>query len=215
VAGILVVDDESEARRTTRRFLERQGWEVEDAGGQRDAHQLIHDRGEPYDLLVADVVLSGDEDGRVLAEEFYRRGWARKVLFVSAYVDLDLAAVGVPSPDKDFVKKLLGLTRVTEAARELLAEALPNVAAESRRWTDRYGKNWILTFRPELILASGQLGDSASTRIVGGRIRFESEGRSGFDHTPEYLKPLGEFPETELQDIVNRRYYERSSSITR
>lgn len=212
MAGILVVDDESEARRTTRKFLERQGWEVEDAGGHRDAHRLIHDRGEPYDLLVADVVLAGDEDGRVLAEEFYRRGWARKVLFVSAYVDLDLNDVGVPSPDKDFVKKLLGLTRVTEAARELLADPLQAMAADSRRWTDVHGQEWLLTFRPELVLASGIVGDADSARIVGGRIRFEAGGRAVFDHTPEHLKPLGEFPRTELQDIVDERYYHRRAS---
>lgn len=212
MAGILVVDDESEARRTTRKFLERQGWEVEDAGGHRDAHRLIHDRGEPYDLLVADVVLAGDEDGRVLAEEFYRRGWARKVLFVSAYVDLDLDDVGVPSPDKDFVKKLLGLSRVTEAARDLLTDPLQAMAEESRRWIDAQGREWLLTFRPELILASGIVGKSDSTRIVGGRIRFESGGRPVFDHTPEHLKPLSEYPRTELQDIVDDRYYHRRAS---
>ncbi|MDX1568325.1 MAG: response regulator, partial [Longimicrobiales bacterium] len=94
MAGILVVDDESEARRTTRRFLERQGWEVEDAGGEKDAQRLVENREEPYDLLVADVVLAGEENGVVLAEDFYRRGWARKVLFVSAYVDVDLGSVG-------------------------------------------------------------------------------------------------------------------------
>lgn len=202
MAGILVVDDESEARRNTRRFLERQGWEVEDAGGGRDAQRLIQDRGEPYDLLVADVVLAGDENGVVLAEDFYRRGWARKVLFVSAYVDVDLGSVGVPYPDKDFVGKLKGLARMSEAARELLTDPLQNLV-QTRTWLDRSGVEWHLTFRPELVFEGPVLEGKNAPRIVGGRIRFEADGRAGFEHTPEHLKPLGEFPETELQHIVD------------
>ena len=135
MAGILVVDDESEARRNTRRFLERQGWDVEDVGGERDAQRLMEDRAEPFDLLVADVVLAGSENGVVLAEDFYRRGWARKVLFVSAYVDVDLGSVGVPAPDKDFVGKLKGLARMSEAARDLLTDPLAGFR-ETRQWTD-------------------------------------------------------------------------------
>lgn len=204
VAGILVVDDESEARRNTRRFLERQGWEVEDAGGERDAQRLIEDRGEPFDLLVADVVLAGDENGVVLAEDFYRRGWARKVLFVSAYVDVDLGLVGVPYPDKDFVGKLKGLARMSEAARELLTDPLQSLC-QTRSWTDRDGTEWFLTFRPELVFEGPVIEGKNAPRIVGGRIRFESDGRPGFEHTPEFLKPLGEYPRTELQDIVDLR----------
>lgn len=204
MAGILVVDDESQARRNTRRFLERQGWEVEDAGGERDAQRLVEDRGEPYDLLVADVVLAGDENGVVLAEEFYRRGWARKVLFVSAYVDVDLGSVGVPYPDKDFVGKLKGLARMSEAARELLTDPLQSLV-QVRAWTDRAGREWTLTFRPELVFEGPVIQGKNAPRIVGGRIRFEADGANAFDHTPEYLKPLSEFPATELQAIVDLR----------
>ena len=204
MAGILVVDDESEARRTTRRFLERQGWEVEDAGGGKDAQRLIENREEPYDLLVADVVLAGEENGVVLAEDFYRRGWARKVLFVSAYVDVDLGSVGVPFPDKDFVGKLKGLARMSQAARDLLSDPLQTLV-QRRNWTDRSGVEWRITLHPELVFEGPVLQGKNAPRIVGGRIRFEADGHAGFEHTPECLKPLAEFPATELQDIVDLR----------
>lgn len=204
MTGILVVDDESQARRNTRRFLERQGWDVEDAGGGKDAERLIESRGEPYDLLVADVVLAGDENGVVLAEDFYRRGWARKVLFVSAYVDVDLGSVGVPYPDKDFVGKLKGLARMSEAARELLTDPLQTLV-QKRTWTDRSGVEWRLTLHPELVFEGPVIEGKNAPRILGGRIRFEADGHAGFEHTPEYLKPLAEFPRTELQDIVDLR----------
>jgi CheY-like chemotaxis protein len=58
---VLVVDDEQAVRSVLRRYLERRGWEVLEAGDAVEALRLIDDAGTRVDAAIVDLHMPGLE----------------------------------------------------------------------------------------------------------------------------------------------------------
>ena len=83
-ATVLVVDDDDAVRGLAVRILETAGYRTASATGAADAIAQCDDRGKPFDLLLTDVRMPG-EDGLSLARRMQERGLTRRVLFMSGY----------------------------------------------------------------------------------------------------------------------------------
>jgi nitrogen-specific signal transduction histidine kinase len=116
---ILVVEDQEEVRRLTRRILEARGYRVLVAASGPEALRLAEHEAGRIDLLVTDVVMpgmSGREVGLLLAP-------ARptmKVLYLSGYTDESIVHHGVLEPGVAFMQKPFNAEALARKVREVL-----------------------------------------------------------------------------------------------
>jgi PAS domain S-box-containing protein len=96
---ILVVDDEADLRELACNHLESLGYRVVAAGDGAEALAAMeHNRG--IDLLLTDVILPGNLDGRGIAREARARRPGLKVLYMSGYAPQAAARSGqIDEPD--------------------------------------------------------------------------------------------------------------------
>jgi CheY-like chemotaxis protein len=83
---ILVVEDDSMVRNYVIAQLESLGYATLSAANGGEALALVQ-RGAQFQLLFTDVVMSGNMNGRQLAEEILRIRPSSKVLFTSGYTE--------------------------------------------------------------------------------------------------------------------------------
>ena len=83
---VLVVEDDSMVRNYVIAQLESLGYATLSAANGSEALALIQ-RGAQFQLLFTDVVMSGNMNGRQLAEEILRIRPSSKVLFTSGYTE--------------------------------------------------------------------------------------------------------------------------------
>jgi signal transduction histidine kinase/ActR/RegA family two-component response regulator len=119
---ILVVEDQDEVRGFATEVLRSCGYQVVEAPSGDDATRLFENRGEPFDLLLTDVVLHG-MNGRELAERFVRAFPDAGVLFTSGYPDDVTARKGVPRGSVAFLPKPYSPDALTSRVAELLKSA--------------------------------------------------------------------------------------------
>jgi signal transduction histidine kinase len=127
VERVLVVEDEDDLRELATRMLRRHGYSVESASNGPDALRLAKRRGEPFDLLVTDVVMPRML-GREVAEKLAAVIPGLKVLFMSGYAQPMLGArgileTGVALLDKPFTEVKF-LTHVREVLDRQPARAV-------------------------------------------------------------------------------------------
>jgi PAS domain S-box-containing protein len=121
--SLLVVDDEESIRRAMRRYFERRGWAVDEAGDGTDAlvKLLKSDAGLLYDVILCDLKMPG-----VSGPELYARLQAEAPILVPRLilstgdvsapdVEAFLAGVNVPVLEKPF--ELLTLEKLAEQVR--------------------------------------------------------------------------------------------------
>ena len=82
---ILVAEDDEVLRGLTRTVLESHGYRVVTAANGVEAHEIWRTRDEDFALLLTDLVMPGDLDGRNLAELLQFERPMLKVLFTSGY----------------------------------------------------------------------------------------------------------------------------------
>jgi CheY-like chemotaxis protein len=80
---ILLVDDDPDVREYTALVLEDAGYAVRVAA-RADEAETILGTGEPFDLLITDIVMPG-RDGVMLAQLLHRMRPGVKVLFTTGY----------------------------------------------------------------------------------------------------------------------------------
>jgi PAS domain S-box-containing protein len=122
---VLVVEDQGEVRRLTRKVLESRGYTVLVAPEGREALRLAEQHAGPIHLLVADVVMpgmSGREVGLLLAPTRPEM----KVLYVSGYADESIVQHGVLEPGLAFLQKPFSADALARKVRELLDDARPS-----------------------------------------------------------------------------------------
>jgi CheY-like chemotaxis protein len=95
---LLVVDDESAVRATTRRILERAGYSVLEAGSAAEALSLI-DANQGIALVLSDVVMPG-RGGIELAGDVAKLG--KRVLLLSGYAEAVRSEVAWPLLPKPY-----------------------------------------------------------------------------------------------------------------
>jgi two-component system, cell cycle sensor histidine kinase and response regulator CckA len=114
--AILIAEDEPAVRSLFARALRLRGYRVLEAANGAEAVVLAESQGQPFHLLLTDVVmpkLSGPE----LAASLLGRGLARRVIYMTGYSDLPLTV----DERSTVLHKPFSLTVLTDAVRAALA----------------------------------------------------------------------------------------------
>ena len=103
----LLVEDDAEVRKVVRRSLVELGFAVVEAGSGAEALQIL-DHTPGIELLLSDVVMPGDVDGRAVARHARQRHVPR-VALMSGYApgDAGADAAGMPMLAKPFTQRQL------------------------------------------------------------------------------------------------------------
>jgi two-component system cell cycle sensor histidine kinase/response regulator CckA len=102
--NILVVEDDEQVRRVTRRALERLGYCVLEASNGNDALEVLRGYDGVIDLLVTDVVMPS-MGGRELAERLAASHPDARVIYTSGYPDDALMRAGIKDLRVAFLRK--------------------------------------------------------------------------------------------------------------
>ncbi|MBN1218994.1 MAG: PAS domain S-box protein [Anaerolineae bacterium] len=116
---ILLVEDEVNVRLVTRRFLERQGYTVLEAGHPNEALQICQQHQGKIHLLVTDVIMP-EMSGRELAERLTRMFSDLKVLYISGYANEALSQHGLVGTGVTFLGKPFSSEVLARKVREIL-----------------------------------------------------------------------------------------------
>ncbi|QIQ88073.1 MAG: response regulator [Erythrobacter sp.] len=100
---ILLVEDEDMVRAVAERALSREGYEVTACSGGEEGLEALDRAGEPFDLVVSDVVMPG-MDGPAMVREIRKRHPDIPVLFMSGYAEEQLRK-DIDIPDMHFIAK--------------------------------------------------------------------------------------------------------------
>ena len=128
---ILLVEDDELVRAHAVRQLRALGYTVTAVENGRLALALV-ERGEPFDLLLTDVVMPGGLDGRALAEKVRALRPQLPVLFASGYAEATFAAADGSALPGPMLPKPYRRQELAAKVRELLSRShsgTPSVAA--------------------------------------------------------------------------------------
>jgi two-component system cell cycle sensor histidine kinase/response regulator CckA len=114
---VLVVEDRDVVRDLAREVLEAAGFEVVAVAGGREALEVA--QGEPFDLLLTDVVMP-EMSGPELAVKLRVRHPGLPVLYMSGYTDDVLSSHELSQNATSFLRKPFGNAELTTAVRALL-----------------------------------------------------------------------------------------------
>jgi DNA-binding NtrC family response regulator len=105
MARILVVDDEEDVRSALKRRLEREGYEVETAGGSLEAAERFRSDKAGYDVVVTDMSMEESDSGlRVLREAMVNDVFT-EVIVLTAYGNVANAVESMRRGAFDYVEK--------------------------------------------------------------------------------------------------------------
>ena len=121
---VLIIDDEENARRVTRRALEAAGYEVGEAADGEHGLEAFGDGGS-WDAVLLDQRMHGMDGLETLRLIKQRRAGAR-VIMSTAYASIELAVEAMKLGAFDFVRKPL----TPEVLRNALAAALSRAPTE-------------------------------------------------------------------------------------
>ncbi len=118
VGTVLVVDDSTGLRELTRRFLQRQGYEVFVAASAEEALLTFEDN-PGIDVLLTDVVMPG-ATGPELTRQLMKRHTTLKVIYMSGYTEDAISHHGIIDPDTAFLHKPFSSEALGRKMQELL-----------------------------------------------------------------------------------------------
>jgi CheY-like chemotaxis protein len=116
---ILIVEDESDLRELASSYLEGLGYAVTTAGDGAAALSMLGSEAR-IDLLLTDVILPGNMDGRAVAREARRRQPGLKVLFMSGYAPRAAARNGQIDEPGLLIGKPFRKSELSRKLREVL-----------------------------------------------------------------------------------------------
>jgi two-component system cell cycle sensor histidine kinase/response regulator CckA len=116
---VLLVEDEDEVRRLTRRMLEQQGYVVLPARTGTEALDISRSHEGCIHLLLSDVVMPG-LSGPALAEALLQKRADMKVLYMSGYTDDAILNHGVHTQQTEFLQKPFGAEVLATKVRQVL-----------------------------------------------------------------------------------------------
>jgi len=121
---VLVVDDEETVLATSRRMLQRMGFEVLAAGGGRRGLELAREHGPGLRAVLLDLTMP-DLDGEQVCAEL-RRAWPElPVVISSGYAEAEVMPRFAAHGRTGFVQKPYGFDTLAAAMRTALGEDVP------------------------------------------------------------------------------------------
>lgn len=120
---LLVVEDEQALARHLQQGLEEASWAVDLCGTVTDAWRLI--LLNPYDLIVLDLGLPG-EDGGQLLKRLRERGMSTPVLILTARGSVDDRVAGLNAGADDYLAKPFAFSELVARIRALLRRGQGN-----------------------------------------------------------------------------------------
>jgi PAS domain S-box-containing protein len=116
---LLLVEDETAVRESTRQFLTRRGYTVLEASDGEDAHRTSREHRGPIHLMISDVVMP-KMGGPQLAEQLACERPNMKVLFVSGYAENTVLQHGHIDITSRFLQKPFSLKTLARKVRDVL-----------------------------------------------------------------------------------------------
>jgi len=117
---ILLVEDEEMVRELARHALNQFGYTILEAHNGQEALQMCEELKEPIHLLLTDMVMPGGLNGRELSERLNALHPETKVLFMSGYIDDEIAQRGILDSDVAFLQKPFSPVALSLKVREIL-----------------------------------------------------------------------------------------------
>ena len=125
---VLLAEDESAVRQSTREFLVLNGYIVLEAKNGTDALVIAREYKGPIHLMIADVVMPNMGGARLAAELTPERP-EMKVLFVSGYAETTVQRHGAIDVTARFLQKPFSLRTLAQKIREILDADVSALAA--------------------------------------------------------------------------------------
>jgi PAS domain S-box-containing protein len=183
---ILLVVDQPRVRDTTRRALERFGYQVLEAESGEQALQVAESVPGRIDLLVTDVVMPG-MSGPQVAERFQSLRPGTPVLYLTGYTEDELTRHGVyDTPGVWFLEKPFAVGRLASQVREILdGTANPAVGSgDAIRQSETLFRSLIEHSMDLIVIVGGdgrfKYGSPSVTRFLGYE-QGELTGALGFE----------------------------------
>lgn len=99
---ILIAEDEPDMRKIIRLYLEKEGYEVEEAADGQEAYEMLY-KGH-YDLLIADWMMPG-MSGLRLCQEVRSCSMPVKIIMLTAKSDVESEITGLGCGADDYIRK--------------------------------------------------------------------------------------------------------------
>jgi PAS domain S-box-containing protein len=128
---ILVVEDNASLRRIVLRQLSEAGYRVLDAPDAQAAMEIIASP-EPIDMLLTDIVMPGDMDGRDLAHAAVARRPMLKTLLTSGFPEVRWGGSGTPRPGSRLLIKPYRKDELRRTVREVLDDPSAGASQAAR-----------------------------------------------------------------------------------
>jgi signal transduction histidine kinase/CheY-like chemotaxis protein len=121
---VLVVEDDAGVRGVVRALLEESGYQVAVAESGRTAVELAACAPDPFDLVIADVVMPGMH-GRAVVDALQAAGKAKRWLFMSGHGDGAIRDRGVLDSSDELLRKAFSPAELLIKVREVLDAPRP------------------------------------------------------------------------------------------
>jgi DNA-binding NtrC family response regulator len=144
---VLLVDDQANLRRSTSILLEQDGYLVHQAANAADATTML--ASADIDVVLTDVRMDGDADGRALLGVIKTRWPDIEVVLVTAFATIDDAVEAIKAGAYDYLTKPLDPARLLITVRR--AAERVSLAREVKHLRAQVDTG------PEIIAASGQM----------------------------------------------------------
>ncbi len=115
MAKVLLVDDQANLRRSTAILLEQEGHVVHQAGNVSEAVALLGST--DIDIVLTDVRMDGDADGRALLGTIKSRWADIEVVLITAFATIDDAVEAIKAGAYDYLTKPLDPARLLITVR--------------------------------------------------------------------------------------------------
>ncbi|GLR64063.1 sigma-54-dependent transcriptional regulator [Marinospirillum insulare] len=111
MSKVLIVEDEGIIRSALRRLLERNGFQIAEAGTVAEARQLLAE--QPFDLIISDLRLPGEEGTALINQDI-------PVLIMTSYASLRSAVDAMKQGAVDYIAKPFDHDEMLSAVNHIL-----------------------------------------------------------------------------------------------
>ena len=165
---VLLVDDQANLRRSTAILLEQDGCLVHQAGGAAEAATIL--ASADVDVVLTDVRMDGDSDGRALLDAIKARWPDIEVVLITAFATIDDAVEAIKAGVYDYLTKPLDPARLLltvrrAAERASLAREVKHLRAQQSDGTEIIASSAQMQ---QVLRTVAQLAQTDSTVLITG-----------------------------------------------